>query len=220
MFPDGLALSEFEKEAEASDRITGPHVNAGQVALDFDWLFEQYHSLVFHLAYRILGEKEEALDLTQEVFLTVYRKMALFRGKSSLKTWIYRITINRAVNRCRWWSRIRRRGAVSLEAHLAGDGRPPMEERLRSRDASPEERLLRLEERACLEQSLAKLPLQQRLAVVLRDIEGLSYEEIALLLDVSLGTVKSRICRGREQLKRRLNGALGTSRASQAGGVS
>lgn len=218
MFPDGLALNEFEKEAEAPDRIAEP--KAEQIAENFDGLFERYHSLVFHLAYRILGEREEALDITQEVFLTVYRKLPLFRGESSLKTWIYRITINRAANRCRWWNRMRRRSTVSLESHLTWDGRPALEETLKSRDASPEERLMRREERACLERSLAKLPLQQRLAVVLRDVEGLSYDEIAVLLEVSLGTVKSRICRGREELRRRLNGALGPSCTGQAGGVS
>ncbi|NWG12438.1 MAG: sigma-70 family RNA polymerase sigma factor [Acidobacteria bacterium] len=220
MFPEGIALDEFEKEAGVSDQEARARENAEQMSLEFDALFERYRSLVYHLAVRILGEREEALDVTQEVFLAVYRKLPLFRGESSLKTWIYRITINRAANRCRWWKRMRRRGAVSLEAHLAGREGLPLDETLRSQDASPEERVMRLEERAYLERSLAKLPLQQRLAVVLRDIEGLSYDEIAFLLGVSLGTVKSRICRGREELKRRLNGVLGPCHASQSGGVS
>jgi len=209
MGPEGLALADFEQEGEIPEPVGSQETNTAEVSLGFDALFDRYHSLVFHLAYRVLGDREEALDVCQEVFLTVYRKLSRFRGDSSLKTWIYRIAVNRAANRCRWWNRLRRRGTVSLEQHLSNEGRGGLVESLESGDASPEESLLKREERDQLERSLAKLPVKQRVALVLRDIEGLPYEQISVLLEVSPGTVKSRIARGREELKRRLNGALG-----------
>ncbi len=209
MGPEELALADFEQDGEISEPAGGREANASEASLGFDALFDRYQSLVFHLAYRVLGDREEALDVCQEVFLTVYRKLSRFRGDSSLKTWIYRIAVNRAANRCRWWSRLRRRGTVSLEEHLGHEGRGGLAESLESCETSPEESLLKREERDQLERSLAKLPVKQRIAIVLRDIEGLPYEEISVLLEISPGTVKSRIARGREELKRRLNGALG-----------
>jgi RNA polymerase sigma-70 factor (ECF subfamily) len=209
MGPEELALTDFDQRPGIADPEGERETNAAEIGLGFDALFERYHSLVFHLAYRVLGDREEALDVCQEVFLTVYCRLSRFRGDSSLKTWIYRIAVNRAANRCRWWNRLRRRGTVSLEDHLSHEDRGGLMESLESGDSSPEESLLKREERDQLERSLAKLPVKQRVALVLRDIEGLPYEEISALLEVSLGTVKSRIARGREELKRRLNGALG-----------
>jgi len=217
MGSEELALAEFEQEGEIAEPAGGRETNAAEAGLGFDALFDRYHSLVFHLAYRVLGDREEALDVCQEVFLTVYRKLSRFRGESSLKTWIYRIAVNRAANRCRWWNRLRRRGTVSLEEHLGYEGRGGLAESLESCETSPEESLLKREERDQLERSLAKLPVKQRIAIVLRDIEGLPYDEISVLLEISPGTVKSRIARGREELKRRLNGALGNSSAGAGG---
>jgi RNA polymerase sigma-70 factor, ECF subfamily len=163
--------------------------------------------MVFGLVMHVLGDREEALDVSQEVFLIIYRKMNTFRGESSLKTWIYSIAANRAANRFRWWNRIRRRGTVSLEEHLTKSPNRELYCNLRSGIQSPEEALLLKEEHAEVERMLLELPLQQRIAVIMRDIEGLPYEEIAESMKVSLGTVKSRIARGRELLKRRLQGA-------------
>ncbi len=181
--------------------------NSG-IALTFDELFERFSSMVFGLVYQILGDREEAMDVSQEVFLTVYRKLDTFRGESSLKTWIYCIAVHKAANRFRWWNRLRRRGTVSLEEHLAKSPNQELSWNLRSRDHSPEDVLLLREERSEIERRLLEIPLQQRIAVIMRDIEGLSYEEIAESLKVSLGTVKSRISRGREELKRRFQGAM------------
>ena len=179
---------------------------ASKIGLSFDELFERYSRMVFNLAYQVLMNREEALDVTQEVFLTIYRKMDTFRGESSVKTWIYRIVVRKASNRFRWWNRLRRRGTVSLEEHLAkypgGEAAWPAF----SQGGSPEETLLRQEEQEEIRRMVNTLPPQQRIAVILRDIEGLSYEEIAESLNVSLGTVKSRIARGREFLKRQLDG--------------
>jgi RNA polymerase sigma-70 factor, ECF subfamily len=199
MYSDELALSKDENtEAHKStlDRVDS------QVDLSFEEMFERYGSMVFGVALRVLGDREEALDVSQEVFLAIYRKMDSFRGESSLKTWIYRIVLRKASNRFRWWNRLRRRGTVSLEAHLA---REPVSSRdldMKSGMQSPEDALLVKEERTQIAQLLLQLPLSQRIAVVMRDIQGLSYEEIAGSMHVSLGTVKSRIARGRELLKR------------------
>jgi RNA polymerase sigma-70 factor, ECF subfamily len=158
--------------------------------------------MVFGLVFQILGDREEALDISQEVFLTIYRKLDSFRGESSLKTWIYSIAVHRASNRFRWWNRLRRRGTVSLEELLDKGAEPDFCANTNSGFQSPEDALLLEEERAEIQRLLLGLPLQQRIALVLRDIEELSYEEIAKSMKVSLGTVKSRIARGREMLKR------------------
>ncbi|MBN2338287.1 MAG: sigma-70 family RNA polymerase sigma factor [Acidobacteria bacterium] len=203
MYPEELVLS------ENSGAVTHGAVleQAGSEAdLGFDQIFERYRSMVYGLAVNILGDREEALDVSQEVFLTVYRKLDTFRGDSSLKTWIYRIAARRAANRFRWWNRMRRRGTVSLEEHLVQNPNDELFYNLRSEGRSPEEALAFEEQHAEVERMLRDLPLPQRMAVVMRDIEGLSYEEIAETLEVSLGTVKSRIARGREGLKRRFNG--------------
>ncbi|MEJ2247065.1 MAG: sigma-70 family RNA polymerase sigma factor [Acidobacteriota bacterium] len=143
------------------------------------------------------------MDVSQEVFLAIYSKMDSFRGESSLKTWIYSIAVHRATNRFRWWNRLRRRGTISLEDHLSRKPDQDYSIDLKSPVKSPEDELILKEEREQITEWLRELPIQQRIAVILRDIEGLSYEEIAESMEISLGTVKSRIARGRELLKRR-----------------
>ena len=208
MTPEEMALGACQDE-----KLAGVHNPVRETpdaaAVDFEGLFERYHEMVYGLVLRVLGNREEALDVSQEVFITIYRKLDGFRGECSLKTWIYRIALNLAANRCRWWNRLRRRGSVSLDAHLAGDGVRRYSETVMSGDRSPEQSLLLREEQDQIRCSLLRLPIQQRVAVVMRDIEGMSYEEIAGAMKVSLGTVKSRIARGRNELKRRLNGVLG-----------
>jgi RNA polymerase sigma-70 factor, ECF subfamily len=205
MYPDELALA--KEDSAVTQRSTLDTVDRG-IGLTFEELFERYHSMVFGLVFHILGDREDALDVSQEVFLTIFRKMDSFRGESSLKTWIYCIAVNRAANRFRWWNRLRRRGTVSLEEHLANNPDRELFCNLKSTGRSPEEALLLREEHAEIERLLLQLPLQQRIAVVMRDIEGLSYEEIAESMHISLGTVKSRIARGRETLKRYFKGVM------------
>ncbi len=205
IFPDELALAGYNN-GEISPAAEGTLTEA---EASFEEVFQRFEQMVFNLAFRILGNREDALEVSQEVFLTVYEKLGGFRGDSSLKTWIYRITVNRAANRCRWWNRMRRRGTVSLDRLLRLDGDRNLLDVLPARGRSPEEQLLVREQRREIARSLLCLPVPQRAAVVMRDIEGLSYEEIAETLEISLGTVKSRIARGREGLKRRLNGVLG-----------
>ena len=203
MYPDEMTIAEL-----APDRRSEREEALAHVQPDFEQLFEHYHSMVYQLAYRILREREEALDVTQEVFLSIYRKLHRFRGEASIKTWIYRIAVNKTMNRCRWWNRLRRCGTVSLDEHLSNDHRRNPSETLAAGGRSPEESLLMREERERIEQLLLRLPVQQRIAVVMRDIDGMSYEEIAEATQVSPGTVKSRIARGRDELRRSLDGAL------------
>ena len=203
MFPDQMSLPKEDSAMPQETILNG--IDSG-ISLTFEELFERYSSMVFNLACQILGDREEALDVAQEVFLAIYRKMGTFRGESSLKTWIYRIAVRRAANRFRWWNRLRRRGTVSLEEHLSKNPEREYALAFTSRARSPEDSLLIQEEREEVKRMLNELPLQQRIAVIMRDIEGLSYEEIAESLNVSLGTIKSRIARGREVLKHRLHG--------------
>jgi RNA polymerase sigma-70 factor (ECF subfamily) len=196
MFPDELSLPKEDSAITQGTILDGID---SRIGLTFEELFVRYSSMVFNLAYQILGDREEALDVAQEVFLAIYRKMDTFRGESSLKTWIYRIAVRRAANRFRWWNRLRRRGTVSLEEHLSKNPEREISVNFISKTQSPED-----EEE--IKRMLNAVPLQQRIAVIMRDIEGLTYEEIAESLNVSLGTVKSRIARGREVLKHHLVG--------------
>jgi RNA polymerase sigma-70 factor (ECF subfamily) len=199
MYPDELALRKDDGTVTQDPALEGL---SSKIDLTFEELFERYGSMVYALIVQILGDREEALDVSQEVFLTIYRKMDTFRGESSLKTWIYCIAVHRAANRFRWWNRLRRRGTVSLEEHLSKGPNRELFCNMKSEIQSPEEALLVREEHEEIERMLQELPVQQRIAVIMRDIEGLSYEEIAEAMQVSLGTVKSRIARGREMLKR------------------
>jgi RNA polymerase sigma-70 factor (ECF subfamily) len=156
--------------------------------------------MVFQLAFHLLGDYEEARDLSQDVFLQVFRTIDRFRGQSALRTWIYRIAVNLARNRQRWWRRRFKSDQVSLDAHLEQHG----EDLLLDRSATPEVALRRKEMADRVWGALEALPFEQRTAIVLREIDGLSYEEIAFSLGVAIGTVKSRLTRAREALRARL----------------
>jgi len=161
--------------------------------------FALYKDLIFGLARSVLVDKSEAMDLTQEVFLTLHRKIHLFRGESTLKTWLYRVTLNQASNRNRWWRRRLRHRTISLDLEASEVGvaalNPVSEEPLQDR------KLLSREAYRVLQEGLGSLPARQRTAVILRDMHGLSYEEIAETVGARVGTVKSRIARGRERLR-------------------
>lgn len=169
----------------------------------FDQLVEQYQPMVYSLALRILGDPEDARDSTQESFLKVYRHFGSFRGEASLRTWICRIAINQARSTERWWRRRKRRETSSLDAPISpdsGDDTAPID-LLPSPAASPEAEAMSRERTGRIELALGRLKKDFRIAVILRDIEGLSYEEIAWVTGISVGTVKSRIARGREMLR-------------------
>jgi RNA polymerase sigma-70 factor, ECF subfamily len=173
----------------------------------FDQLVEEYQSLVYALALRVLNDPEDARDATQETFLKIYRHFANFRGEASLKTWVCRIAINQARSADRWRRRRRRNDTTSLDSPLGlsacpnGDDQRAPVDYLQSRYATPEDEALSRERGRQIERGLRQLKKDFRIAVILRDIEGLSYEEIAWVTEVSVGTVKSRIARGREMLR-------------------
>ena len=166
-------------------------------------LVEEHQRMVYHLALHLLGDREEALDLSQEVFLNVFRTIGRFRGQSAIRTWIYRIVVNQARNRQRWWRRRHRADQVSLDEHLErrGDFPEPGD------SGSPDRQFGRRQLAAQIWAALEHLPFDQRTAVVLREIDGLSYDEIAFSLGVAVGTVKSRLTRAREALRAELKEA-------------
>lgn len=166
----------------------------------YELLIAHFQQPVFGLVQRLIDDHNEASDVTQEVFLKIFRSVGQFRGESSLKTWIYRIAVNEAYNRRRWFGR-HRKPETELEAQEPGRGHL---DHLHDRSRSPYDLVLNKEWKSAIEKALAGLNPAFRSAVVLRDLEDLSYEEIADVLDISLGTVKSRILRGRESLRRAL----------------
>src|SRR5512140_1682015 len=159
--------------------------------------------MVVQLAVNLLGARDEALDLSQEVFLRVFRTIHRFRGQSSLRTWIYRIAVNQARNRHRFWRRRHRADQVSLDQHIAAHG----DDFRSAGETTPDRVLVQKELAAQLQQALDHLPFDQRTAIVLREIDGLSYEEIAFSLGVAVGTVKSRLTRARQALRLELREA-------------
>lgn len=170
----------------------------------FDQLVTRYTSDIYSLLLRITEDAKEAEDLTQETFLRALKAIRKFRGEADLKTWLFRIAINQSKNRFRWWKRRKREKTVSIDAPIGDENKTPLSETFSSGNKNPEENVLQQEKMDSLKKALLELPEIFRQAVVLCDIEGLSYEEISEVLEINLGTVKSRIARGREELRRKL----------------
>jgi RNA polymerase sigma-70 factor (ECF subfamily) len=163
-------------------------------------LVAEHQRMVYQLAFHLLADHNEALDLSQEVFLQVFRTLPRFRGQSSLRTWIYRIVVNQARNRQRWWRRRHRSAQVSLDDHVKAHGELPSHGNF----AAPDRVFGRKELASRLKTALLGLPFDQRTTIVLREIDGLSYEEIAYSQGVAVGTVKSRLARARDLLRAEL----------------
>jgi RNA polymerase sigma-70 factor (ECF subfamily) len=170
----------------------------------FDWLVTHYHGPVYNLILSMLGDVADAADGTQEVFLKAFRGIRSFRRGSSLKTWLYRIAIREALNHKRWFKRHVQKN-VSIDAEPE-QGHAAIE--IEDLAATPFEQFAAHEIQAAVQTALQEIPEVFRSAVILRDLEGLSYEEIAEVLECSAGTVKSRILRGRRALKERLEPLL------------
>ena len=171
----------------------------------YAWLIAQFQQPVYSLVYRIVNDPADAADTTQEVFLKVFRGMKSFNGSSSLKTWVYRIAVHEASNSRRWWFRHKsRESSMEPDETAQEPGAMGLVEVLADQGNTPFENVAQNELRDRVEAELRQVPEPYRTTVVLRDLEELSYEEIAEVMEVSLGTVKSRLTRGREALKRRL----------------
>lgn len=171
----------------------------------YELLVGRFQQPVYNLVCRLMSDPGDSYDVVQEVFLKVFRNIGTFRSQSSLKTWIYRIAVNEVHNYRRWFSRHRRQEVVLDDDNEGGNH---FGDTVPDRGRSPYDYALDGEKRVMIEDALAQINPMFRAAVVLRDVEDLSYEEIADILDISLGTVKSRITRGREAMRRQLEGRL------------
>ncbi|RJP73050.1 MAG: sigma-70 family RNA polymerase sigma factor [Candidatus Abyssobacteria bacterium SURF_17] len=179
-----------------SDEELVERIRQGEQAA-FQTVVEKYQQRMYAVAYGLLGNREDALDTVQEAFVKAYRSLAKFKGESSLYTWLYRITVNAAIDLER---KAGRREEVEFREEIEPDeekgeypAAPPSE--------NPVEQLMRKELGGLIEDAIQKLPSEQRTAIVLREIEGLSYKEIAGIMKCSEGTVMSRLHYGRKKLQ-------------------
>jgi RNA polymerase sigma-70 factor (ECF subfamily) len=176
-------------------------------AAAFEELVAERSGEIYGLLFRLTESSEEARDLTQETFLRAFQSIGRFRGEADLRTWIYRIAINQARNRWRWWRRRRRDSTVSLES-TQGSTERTVASTLAETSNNPEQHTLARERELALRAALQKVGRAYRETVILRDIEGFTYEEIASALEINVGTVKSRLARGRQELRQKLEGSL------------
>jgi RNA polymerase sigma-70 factor (ECF subfamily) len=203
-----VATSAEARSVPSAEEQFLERLRAGEAAA-FNRLVEERSGDIYALLYRLTEDPEEARDLTQETFLQAFRHLASFRGDADLRTWLYRIAVNQARNRWRWWKRRRRDRTVSLDAPASDDIDSPLSAGLAGDEGlDPERQALARERELALHAALKSLARPYREVIVLRDIEGLSYEEVANTLDLNVGTVKSRLSRGRNELRRRLEGSL------------
>ncbi len=189
-----LPLDSRSEEFELVDGLRAGKEHA------YEALIHRYQSPVYNLVFRLLNDPADANDVVQEVFIKVFRNIGSFRSQSSLKTWVYRIAVNEAHNHRRWFSRHRRQ-EIGLERD---EEERSYQETLSDTGPSPFQSAVDEEARQILEDAMQSLSPTFRAAVVLRDVEDLAYEEIADILQINLGTVKSRIMRGREALRHAL----------------
>ena len=169
----------------------------------FAWLIAHYHKPIFSLLARMSHDRADAADLTQEVFVKVFRGVGRFHGESSLRTWIYRIALHEASNQRRWWMRHKQQ-EIPIEQEMTENcsGVPiKLKEMLVDPGESPVEMAMHAQNRARVEAALNQVPEPFRTTLILRDIEGFVYEEVAEIQGVNLGTVKSRLVRGRAFLR-------------------
>ncbi len=171
----------------------------------FELIVRRYAGKAYQIAYGILGNKEDAEEVAQDGFVRIHRALPKFRGDSEFTTWMYRIVVNLARNKYRWNKSRGGQTNISMQATPTGDESSPSLEMKLSDEAMPPDEQAELSElENTVYSEMGKLPDLYREALVLRNIEQLSYEEIARILDCKLGTIKSRIARAREELRKRL----------------
>lgn len=180
----------------------------------FAWLLARYHQPIYSLLARTVYDRADAADLTQDVFVKVFRGVGSFHGESSLRTWIYRIALREASNQRRWWMRHKMQEVPIEQEMLEQDSGTPlrMKDMLVDRGESPYDAAVHAENRAIVEDALRQVPEPYRSTLILRDIEGFVYEEVAEMQGVNLGTVKSRLVRGRAFLKALLQASRAAAR--------
>lgn len=200
----GFHFDYLQAALSADDRDLAEAMRAGEEAA-YETLIRRFEQPVFSIVSRLAEDPGDSADVVQEVFLKVFRNIGSFRGESSLKTWIYRIAVNEARNHRRWFGRHRGK-EVGLEPAASedfshGDWLP-------AESPDPYEITLDHEVQEMMEEAFKRISPSYRAALVLREVEELSYDEIAEVLEISVGTVKSRILRGRESLRKQLASLL------------
>ena len=175
--------------------------------MDFDGLVDRYEKPIYNLVYRLLGDAEEAADLTQETFVAAYRSFSQFRGGSTVYTWLYRIAINRCKNRFKERDRNSLYEGPSLDAPMGPEGSEWGANAASSSDR-PEMELQRKELRHQIERAIRQLPPDYRIVAVLRDLQGLSYQEVAQAAGLSVDVVRTRLARARSALRQKLEAYL------------
>jgi RNA polymerase sigma-70 factor, ECF subfamily len=191
----------LQRDDELQDELIVARIGAGDEAL-FTLLYQRYHARIFGLAFGMTGQREQADDLTQEIFLRVYQRLSTFEGQAKFGTWFYRLALNHCLNHCRHERWRKRKLTITSEAAL------PLLVEVRPAE-EVHEALLRQEVQQQIRTALLSLKPQMRLLLLLKEIEGLSYEEIADRLECSTGTVASRLSRGRKLLARKLESLKG-----------
>ncbi|MGD0650038.1 MAG: sigma-70 family RNA polymerase sigma factor [Verrucomicrobiia bacterium] len=200
------SVSNSEPAAEVTDRELVARCQAGDEAA-FDTLVVRHRERAFNIAYPLLLNYEDATEVAQDAFVKVYRSIGEFRGDCEFTTWLYQIVVNLARNRRRWWMRRGRKTTVSMDCPVeTTDGE--MTAQVAAATDPPDAEVARAEFVRTLEERIAKLPARYREVLLLRNVEDMSYEKIAVVLDCSVGTVKSRIARAREALRQAMAGEL------------
>lgn len=197
-----IAYNWLDRPAEltAQEALFVSRLQANEDAA-YDELVRIYSASIYHVAYRMLGDSADASDVVQDIFLKVFRNIGGFKGEAALKTWIFKIAFSEILNRLRWWKRRHRFSTMSLDEQSNG---APAGDYVADCGPTPEEILQSKEREKAIQQALSRLSHEHRSIVVLRDIEGFSYNEIADVLGISMGTVKSRLARARADLKKSL----------------
>ena len=199
-------VSNSEPAAEVSDRELVARCRAGDEAA-FDALVLRHRERAFNIAYPLLLNYEDATEVAQDAFVKVYRSIGGFRGDCEFTTWLYQIVVNLARNKRRWWMRRGKRTTVSMDCPVeTRDGE--MTAQVAAATDPPDAEVARAEFVKTLEERIANLPTRHREVLLLRNVEDMSYEKIAVVLDCSVGTVKSRIARAREALRQAMAGEL------------
>ncbi|MCX7885671.1 MAG: sigma-70 family RNA polymerase sigma factor [Verrucomicrobiae bacterium] len=191
---------------EPTDRELVSRSQHGDVAA-FEELVRRHQRRAVNVAFQLLRDEEDAVEVAQEAFVRIYRSLGGFRGECQFSTWLYQVVVNLARNRLRWWRRRCRHKTVSLQAPIDTDG-DEVQPQFAAPTDPPDAVLEKTEFVRVLEQKMACLPSKFREVLVLRNVEGLSYEEIAAVLRCSVGTVKSRIARAREALRHEMKDYL------------
>jgi RNA polymerase sigma-70 factor (ECF subfamily) len=188
-----------DAEKTASDHELLDRCRAGDEEA-FDDLVRRHQQRAFNVAFQVLRDREDATEVAQDAFVRIYRSVDNFRGECEFTTWLHQIVVNLARNKHRWWKRRGRQSSVSLDSPVEmGDGAAPMQ--IAASGDAPDVETVKAEFVELLGRRMEELPRKLREVLVLRNVENLSYEQIATVLDCSIGTVKSRIARAREALR-------------------